>query len=183
MRPLFTIHAGEFLVGSEIEKRFPHVNVWLPTKDTGIDLLVSNSSNSKTVSLQVKFSRDYVATDVKEVALHRELSAFGWWTPTRKQIDKSSAQYWVFVLFGFENRKADFVIVKPDVLLKRLDKIHEKAEEKFHTYLWVTKHGECYETRGLTLPQKLQIAERKFTDAARDFTQYLNKWPPVEELN
>jgi hypothetical protein len=41
MRPLFTIHAGEFLVGSDIEGKFRHVNVWLPTKDTGIDLLIS----------------------------------------------------------------------------------------------------------------------------------------------
>jgi hypothetical protein len=174
MRPLFTIHAGEFLVGSEIERKFRRVNVWLPTKDTGIDLLVSDSTNSETVSLQVKFSRDYLATHVKEVALQRELRAFGWWTPTRKQIEKSSAHYWVFVLFGFENRRADFVIIKPD---------DEKAAEKFQSYLWVTKHGRCYETRGLKRSDKLLIAGRKFTNAARDFTGYLNNWTPIKELN
>ena len=155
----------------------------MPTKDTGIDLLVSNSTNSKTVSLQVKFSRDYLATHIKEVALQRELRAFGWWTPTRKQIEKSSAQYWVFVLFGFENRKADFVIIKPDDLLKRLDAIHEKAAEKIQSYLWVTKHGRCYETRELKLSDKLLIADKKYTNAARDFTEYLNNWTPIKELN
>src|SRR5690554_1866372 len=45
MQPLFTIHAGEYLVGSHIEQhlRDPNgdkVNVWVPSKDTGIDLLV-----------------------------------------------------------------------------------------------------------------------------------------------
>jgi len=60
MRPIFTIHAGEFLVAEHIEKKFRDLNVWIPTKDTGIDLLVTNKKDqSKSVSIQVKFSRDY----------------------------------------------------------------------------------------------------------------------------
>jgi hypothetical protein len=31
VKPLFTVHAGEFIVGCEIEKQFRRVNVWLPT--------------------------------------------------------------------------------------------------------------------------------------------------------
>src|SRR4051812_16365639 len=104
MKPLFTIHAGEFLVDHEIESRFRRVNVWIPAKDTGVDLLVSNRDNTKTVSLQVKFSRDYLVTHIKNSALKRGLRACGWWTPTRQQIKKSRAQYWVFVLIGFANR-------------------------------------------------------------------------------
>ena len=46
MRPLFTVHAGEFLVGQHIEG-FKGKNVWVPTKDTGVDLLVTNSANTK----------------------------------------------------------------------------------------------------------------------------------------
>jgi hypothetical protein len=183
MRPLFTIHAGEFLVGNEIERKFPHVNVWLPAKDTGIDLLVSNSANSKTVSLQVKFSRDYLVTHIKEMALQQTLRAFGWWTPTRKQIQQSNAQYWVFVLLGFQNRSTDFVIMKPDDLLKRLDVIHEKAIETFQIYLWVTRDGECYETRGLRREHQLLIATGEFKNDARDFSTHLNDWSPVEKLN
>ena len=49
MKPLFTIHAGEYLVGSYIEKHFKKYNVWIPSKDTGIDLLVTNSKNNKTI--------------------------------------------------------------------------------------------------------------------------------------
>ena len=55
MKPIFTIHAGEYLVASYIEQKFKRFNVWIPSKDTGIDLLITDSNNKKTVSLQVKF--------------------------------------------------------------------------------------------------------------------------------
>lgn len=57
MKSLFTIQAGEYLVGSYIESNFKNINVWMPSKDTGINLLLTNSNNSKTVSLQINFSK------------------------------------------------------------------------------------------------------------------------------
>jgi hypothetical protein len=137
LKPLFTVHAGEFLVDNEIERKFRRINVWIPAKDTGIDLLVSNSNNKKTVSLQVKFSRDYLVTHVKNALLHRGLHACGWWTPTRQQIKSLRAEFWVFVLVGFANRSTDFIVIKPDDLLKRFDAIHGKSTKKFQSYLWV----------------------------------------------
>ena len=71
MRPLFTIHAGEYLVANEIEQmRFGResLRVWVPSKDTGIDLLVTSHDCRRTISLQVKFSRTY-ACDVGMDAL------------------------------------------------------------------------------------------------------------------
>src|SRR2546426_1023360 len=59
MRPLFAVHAGDYLVGSHIEQNYPRWYVWVPSKDTGIDLLVTDSRNRRTVSLQVKFSKDF----------------------------------------------------------------------------------------------------------------------------
>ncbi|NWG86127.1 MAG: hypothetical protein HXY26_01205 [Hydrogenophilaceae bacterium] len=53
MRPLFTVHAGELLAGEYIERHFRNTNVWVPTKDTGTDLLVTDKKNQATVSLQV----------------------------------------------------------------------------------------------------------------------------------
>ncbi len=52
MQSLFTIHAGEYLVGLHIEQhlRDPNgdkVNVWVPFKDTGIDLPVTNKTNKR----------------------------------------------------------------------------------------------------------------------------------------
>src|SRR6266581_2772997 len=62
MKPIFSIHAGEYLVGTHIEENYKNLNVWLPTKDTGIDLLVTDQTNSKNVSLQVKFSKDFLGS-------------------------------------------------------------------------------------------------------------------------
>lgn len=61
MQPLFTIHAGEYLVGSHIEQHLrdpngDNVNVWVPSKDTGVDVLVTDKTNKKTTSLQVKLA-------------------------------------------------------------------------------------------------------------------------------
>lgn len=47
MKSLLTIHVGEFIVGDYIEPTYQRVNVWVTTKDTGIDLLVSDRRNEK----------------------------------------------------------------------------------------------------------------------------------------
>jgi hypothetical protein len=181
LKPLFTVHAGEFLVGCEIEKRYPHVNVWVPAKDTGIDFLLTDKHNTRTLSLQVKFSRDYLTTDAKEFG--NRLRAIGWWTPTRQQIEKSRAQYWVFVLFGFVTRSTEFIFIEPDALLKRLNEIHPNTVTKFQSYLWVTHQGKCFETRGLSHRDQQLVAEGQFRNDARDFTEYLDKWDPIGALN
>ena len=58
MRPIFTIHAGEYLVATEIERAFPKLQIWIPSRDTGVDLLVTDRLQTKVASLQVKFSKD-----------------------------------------------------------------------------------------------------------------------------
>lgn len=201
MKPLFTIHAGEFLVGEAIERRFPTVHVWVPAKDTGVDLLVSDASNERAVSLQVKFSRDYLATHMKDEifypgartahlkrparSLHTELRAWGWWTLTRKQIEKSPAKYWVFILARFVNKtmKPEFIIIEPRELLKRVDGIHRGKPDKFQCYFCVTDDDRCWDMRGLKKSDVRLVAEARFKDDARDFTAYLNKWGPIEALN
>lgn len=42
MKPLFTIHAGEFLVGEFIQQNFSRTSLWIPAEDSGVDLLVSD---------------------------------------------------------------------------------------------------------------------------------------------
>ncbi len=75
MKPLFTVHAGELLVGSEIERKFRRVHVWVPAKDTGVDLLVSDNTDTRALSLQIKLSRDYLVTHMKDAIFHKELRA------------------------------------------------------------------------------------------------------------
>ena len=181
MKSLFTIHAGEYLAGSFIEKKFKNVNVWVPSKDTGIDLLVTDAKNNLTVSLQVKFSRDFLSTNWKPIFQH-SLRACGWWNLNRKKIIESSADYWVFALLGFNRQSTDFVVIPASKLLERLDSIHGQRDRIQH-YLWVTKDNKCWETRGLKKPDQLKIAEGCFSSNARNFSEYLNDWTPIEKLN
>lgn len=181
LKPLFTVHAGEFLVGCEIEKRYPRVNVWLPAKDTGVDFLLTDKDNTRILSLQVKFSRDYLATHLRQFG--KTLRACGWWTPTRHQLDNSRAEYWVFVLFGFGSRSAEFIFIKPSELRKRMNAIHGPTLSKFQSYLWVTHQGKCFETRGLSRHNQQLVADGQFSDEARDFSAYLNNWAPIQTLN
>lgn len=181
MKPLFTIHAGEFVVGDFIEGSFSGVNLWVPTRNTGIDLLVTDSRNQKTVSLQVKFSRDYSATHMPAI-FHKPLRACGWWALNRQKLADSKADYWVFALVGFARRSTDFVVIKPSELLARLDNIHGKAKA-IQSYLWVTEKKRCWEARGLNQPDQLAIAQGRYTNEVRDFSRYLNDWSPVKALN
>ena len=77
---MFTIHAGEYLVGLYVQQRLG-LNVWIPAKDTGIDLLVTDHENRRTVSLQAKYGKDFLPgksaalRDSALAALNRTASA------------------------------------------------------------------------------------------------------------
>ncbi len=185
MRPIFTIHAGEFLVGEYLEQSFKNIQIWVPAKDSGIDLLVTNYRNTKAVSLQVKFSRDFLTTHMENI-FQQPMRACGWFTLNRAKIAKSTADVWVFVLIGSKKRSYDFVILRPSDLLKHLDIIHGEthAEQKpIQSYIWVTEGERCWETRGLKRIERLQIAQNTFRNPDRDFTTYLNNWDRVRDLN
>ena len=177
MRPIFTIHAGEYLVGAEIEKRFKKVKVWLPSKDTGIDLLITDYKNIKTVSLRVKFSKDWLVTHVKN-NLHIGLESCGWWSLNRDKIKNSPADFWVFCLYGFKQKKIDCVIIEPRVLLEKLSKLHGNSRT-IQSYLWVTNKNKCWETRGLNKKDHALIADHRYRNASRDFSVYLNNWNKI----
>jgi hypothetical protein len=182
MRPLFTIHAGEYVVGEYIEQKYRKLNVWIPSKDTGIDLLVTNKTNTKSVSLQVKLSRDYrppeAATD-----FDRSLIAGGWLMLTHEKIAKSTADYWVFVLVSHERRtQPQFIVIPPDELLKRLVAIHGQAE-KYHFYPWVTKAKLALDGRGLKGKDKDEIAAGSLKLGNRDLSEYLDGWGALDALS
>lgn len=181
MRPLFTIHAGEYVVGNFIERKFRHVNLWVPSRDTGTDLLVTDSKNKYAISLQVKFSRDFLATHMSSV-LQKPLRACGWWSLNRDKLAKSKADYWVFVLMGFERRSTDFVVIKPSELLAHLDVIHRKRK-MIQSYLWVTEKNRCWEARGIKRQDHIAIAQGQYSNSKRDLSAYLNNWNPVQALN
>ncbi|MCK4413383.1 MAG: hypothetical protein KAY32_07565 [Candidatus Eisenbacteria sp.] len=180
MRPLFTVHAAEYLVGAYVERTYPRWSVWIPSKDTGIDLLVTGARNRKAVSLQVKFSKDFHRTDGASL-LQSRLLATGWWTHDPSKIRQSRADFWVFALPSLVERQTSFIILPPAELLRRFRAIHGRGKTRIHSYLQVTKTKRCWETRGLTKADRELVALDRYSNPDRDFTVFLNAWKQVEK--
>ncbi len=178
MRPLFTIHAGEYLVGSEIEQHFKKekLNVWIPSKDTGVDLLVTDFQNRRTASLQVKFGKDFLPTHMPS-EFQEPLRVCGWFTVNRDKLLKSQADFWVFVMIGFKRHSRDFVVIPKAELERRLSQIHDFDKKTIHSYLWVTEQNRCWEARDLKggKVDRLRIKDDDFECPVRDFTKFLNE--------
>jgi hypothetical protein len=182
MKPLFTLHAGEIVVGQHIEHNYRNVEVWVPTKDTGVDILVTGKKNKKAISLQVKYSKNF-PFGLNDAKLEKEIRACGWWTLYREKIVQSDADYWIFVLRGFESSDFDFIILPPAELLRRLDVLYTKKLNICHTYICVTEKKKCWTTRGLGKTDMSLIAQGQYKNDERDFGDYLNNWNPIKELN
>jgi hypothetical protein len=179
MRPLFTIHAGEYLVGLYIQQELK-LNVWIPAKDTGIDLLVTDSENRRTVSLQVKYGKDFLPG--KPAKLREKLRCLSWFALNRTKLDDSQAEFWVFVLQGFKSDTPDFVVIPTSDLRERMTEIHRSGNGKLQSYFCSTENDQCWEVRAPRHDQVLlQIADNLYKDPKRDFTHCLNRngWAAV----
>tara|TARA_B100001123_G_C15025577_1_gene913273 strand:+ start:250 stop:810 length:561 start_codon:yes stop_codon:yes gene_type:complete len=182
MKPVYTIHAGEYFVGSHIEKIFPNCNIWIPSKDTGIDLLISNANNTKTVSIQVKSSKDYSPSDLNP-DIRNNLVGSSWFSSlNNKSLTKSKADFWVLVIFSFKKSNYQYVVIPKEKLLKLLKRIHP-GKQNYNSFIWVTKEMECWETRGLKKTQLEAILnnETKGIDKDRNFSEFLNNWTLLEQ--
>ena len=181
MKPVYTIHAGEYFVGSHIEKIRSKWHIWIPSKDTGVDLLLSNSKNSKTVSIQVKSSKDY-SPDFNNPVHQRKLVGSSYFNLNTAKLSNSQAELWVFVIHSFKLNKYHYVIIKPKDLSKRFKRIHN-VNQNIRSYLWITKGKECWETRGLKKAQQEAILNNDTNeiDENRNFSQFLNNWESLEE--
>ena len=180
MKPISSIHAGEYLVGTHIEENYKSLNVWLPSKDTGIDLLVTDHSNRKTVSLKIKFSKHFLGSLGNSLsdAVATRVKSGGWWTFKPEKINESRADFWVLVLYRFSRRDYDLVVIEPAELLRRYVQLNRTGT--IQSYVWVTVSGKYWETRGLNKQQQIQLANDEFVDSARDRTAYLNNWNTLE---
>ncbi len=174
MRQLFTVHAGEYLVGTEVQCCLRGAHVWLPAKDIGIDMLVTNPKTTRVVSLQVKYSRDYSP-------FHPRFLACGWWTFDWAKLRASPANLWVLVLLPFRPGEAvdraaiQYVIIPPKKLADRLGRFHDRTKP-VQSYLWVTQQKRCWDTRRVRSKAKEEMADNRYVDRRREFTRYLNAW-------
>jgi len=181
MKPIFTVHAGEYLVASYVEKRFKKYKVWLPSIDKGVDLLLTSSKSGKQVGLQVKFSKDFLAAHMSPM-FHKGLLSCGWWTLSRDKIKKSKADFWIFVLYSFDQPDdPQYLIITPQRLLTILKAIHGNAR-LINTYFWVTKKHNCWEARGLNKSDQRQIASHTYSNTKRDMTKFLNDWDSIKKV-
>ena len=177
MKPLFTIHEGEFLVGDYINRRLGRrFDVWVPSKDAGVDLLVTRKRREgKPVRLQVKFSRSF---DIGEdFAGH--VVATSWYRLEPSKIRKSAADLWVFVILTLKHKEHFVVIPKRD-LQKR---IPAKPRKRWDLYLWVYDDGSCYQVRDLNPEDRFGTIRRGVRDKRRDFCEWLENWRVLEKLS
>ena len=176
MKPLFTIHEGEFLVGDHINRRLGHkFDVWVPTKDSGVDLLVTRKGRrGGSVGLQVKFSRGFSIHE--EMARH--LIATSWYTLDPKKIRMSQADLWVFVILTLRHEE-HFVVIPTRELRKRIPR---GSGTMWNLYLWVFDDGSCYQVRDLGKEEKLGVYHRGVRDRRCDFCQWLENWKQLDRL-
>lgn len=176
MKPLFTIHEGEFLAGDHINRKLGHkYEVWVPTKDGGMDLLVTRKGlRGKAVGLQVKFSRGYGTS--KELARHA--IATSWFMLDPAKVRKSGADLWVFVILTLKHEE-HFVVIPTRELRKRIPR---GSGSRWDLYLWVFDNRACYQVRGLSPEEKQNILHRGVRDRHHNFSQWLENWNLLEKL-
>jgi len=177
MKPLFTIHEGEFLVGDYINRKFGRkYDVWVPTKDSGVDLLVTRKGHhGKPVGMQVKFSRSF---DIHK-ELSRDVLATSWYTLDPKKIRQSEAQLWVFVFMTLQHERY-FVLIPTSELRGR---IPPGGRSKWNLYLWAYSRGTCYQVRDLNLEERLNAVHRGVQDPHHDFSKYFDAWRLLDKLS
>lgn len=167
MKPIFTIHAGEYLVASEVEQNFKNINIWIPSKDTGIDLLLTDERNKKTVSLQIKYSKDF--NDIRHnKKFIGETESTGWWTLNIDKISKSKADFWIFIIYNFLTKKCEYIIITPQEVLGKIE-LPKQSKKNIQIYFRVTKKKKAFATRGF----------KKNIDT--EMTVYLNNWKSIKE--
>jgi hypothetical protein len=181
MRPLFTIHAGEYIAGSFIEQNFPNCRVWIPSRDTGIDLLVTDRACSRSVKLQVKFSKDFAPTHLNDLGRHK-LRVCTWFRFKAEALRSSQADYWVLVLQSFSQPQPHFLVIKPQDLLSRVSRYRGESHG-YDLYLWVNSAKRCWESRGLSRKDLQKVADDDFTESKRNYSQFLDNWKPLMRLN
>ena len=174
MCPMFTIHAGEYLVTDYIEQHYSKsqgVRVWVPSKDDGIDLLVTSQDCKRAVTLQDKFSKSYINVG--------DYKSSGWWPINCNKLKNSKADYWVFVMLELDDNwtfDASFFIVIPSkILLDRLVATYGHRP-KYDLY-FTRKDKVVIQARGLRKRDRIRIFKKP--EGSRDYSEYFGNWGKV----
>lgn len=177
MRPIFTIHAGEFLAGDHINRKLGgKYDVWVPAKDSGVDLLVTRKRHrGRAVSLQVKFSRGFSIP--KELAQH--VIATSWFVVNPQKLRRSQADLWVFVIITLSHEQ-HFVVIPKRELRKRIPR---SCGKRWDLYLWVYNNRSCCQVRELSKSEKLDTINRGVRDRNHNFSEWLENWKLIDKYS
>jgi hypothetical protein len=85
------------------------------------------------------------------------------------------------ITIGSNHDDWHYLVIKPQELERRLEKLHGLSK-RYQVYVWVTKHGQAWLTRGMVAIDREGIAQGTFKNTARDVTRHLNDWSAVKEL-
>jgi hypothetical protein len=179
MKPIFTIHAGEYLFGNAVEARFPKLRNWIPSKDNGIDFLITDEFCKEPLSIQVKYSKDFNWSHGNP-KLKPHVKSIGWYSLTREKIELSKADYWVLVNYDGMRRDADFLFIKPSELLTKFDSLG-RSGKRIESYILITNENNCYETRGIGKKQLESILIGELDNTNRDLKSYLSNWNIIKK--
>jgi hypothetical protein len=165
-------------VASYIKQHHVGWTVRLPSKATEGNLLVTDSTTRRSVSLYVRSSRDYLQKHCEKyhIVLGNHLMATGWWNFQKWDLQNARADFWVFVLPSLSEQRDSFIIIPPRELLRRLQPIRGHIEDRIDLYLWPTKQGRCWETRNLPRKFDRAIDNGTYSNPTRDFSTFLNAW-------
>jgi len=175
MRHLYSPTPGEFLVGAELERR--EFRVYLPTKDSGIDLLAARDEHH--LAVQVKESRTYPQP---------ARSAVDWtsWTQLGPgdlgRAQELGVDFFVFVVHvpdvsGARPRFLPlYIVIAPGELERRLAAYRPSADRA--VYWYQSEDRQLWEVRG-----RRSEAGPPFRVAERNFTSHLNAWGLLEQAS
>ena len=121
--------------------------------------------------------------NIAQEIISRGVKSGGWWTFKREKIELSPADYWVLVLYQFQHRSFDFVIIRPSKLLSIYNSLN-RDKNIIQSYIWVTsgKSPMCWETTGTNKLDQEKIAIGAYKNRLRNLTPYLNNWKAIESL-
>lgn len=186
MRPIFTIHAGEYIFAEEVAKKFKSLELWIPVRDTGVDFLVTNREiDTKSIqvkSIQVKMSRDYSPLAASRHPFN--IVAGGWFRFRRAQLENSKADLWSLIVISREkNFHPYFINISPEDLLNKLSDTHGE-NETYDFYPWILESGCCLDGRGLK-KQDLETIKNdpmKDIDPVRNWTPFCQNWDQLTDF-
>lgn len=170
----WSLNVDEAIVSGILRDATPkNIEVFMPlnAQMKDIDLIIMNTKNKRTLTIQVKGSRAYEPKR-NEIKKFRDGSS-GWFFFPKKSIEKSTADYFIFLIYVLEDflktgrrRIMPHTIIIPTKEIKRLCKKYKIAHgnKRYSFDFWIN-------------PLKKQAFD------TRDKKYYVNKYLDKEGIN